>query len=76
VIEGAGGRVDHRTEREQLLPVEQWLAQAFTPDDVADALRAEIRDELAGGAPTGLRPLERDGLLLFTQTWEITVARI
>jgi hypothetical protein len=38
-------------------------------------MRAELRAELAGGRRTGMRPLEKDGALHFTQRWAILVAR-
>ena len=48
-------------------PLEPWLAQTRTADDVAGAIRAELRAELGGGGPvTGFRPRERDGELWFT----------
>ncbi len=56
-------------------PVERWLAQASTPPDVADAIRAELRAELTGGPSTGMRPVD-DGELQYTQTWEIAVGRV
>ena len=56
-------------------PVERWLAQASTPPEVADEIRAEMRAELEGGPPTGMRPVD-DGDLHYTQTWEIAVGRV
>lgn len=50
-------------------PLRTWLEQARTPRDVGDRIEDELRRELAGGAPTGMRPLLVDGDLWFTQTW-------
>jgi len=74
-VERAGATVEHTTTVEVRAPVERWLTQASTPADVADAIRGELRAELAGGAPTGMRPVDDDGLL-YTQTWEIAVGRV
>ena len=74
-IEGAGTALEHTTRVDVRAPVERWLAQASTPPDVADAIRADLRAELAGGPPTGMRPVH-DGDLQYTQTWEIAVGRV
>lgn len=74
-VEHAGATVEHTTEVDVRLPVERWLAQASTPADVADAIRDDLRAELAGGRPTGMRPVDEDGLH-YTQTWEIAVGRV
>ena len=74
-VERAGTVLEHTTKVDVRAPVERWLAQASTPADVADAIRAELRAELAGGPPTGMRPVDDDGLH-YTQTWEIAVGRV
>ena len=74
-VERAGAAVEHTTSVDVRAPVERWLAQASTPSDVADAIRGELRAELAGGAPTGMRPVDDDGIH-YTQTWEIAVGRV
>jgi len=55
-------------------PVEQWLRQSVTPATSAAQVRSALDRELAGGAPTGLRPSRAEGELWFTQDWEVTVA--
>ncbi len=40
----------------------------------AAAIVADLRVELAGGSPTGMRPVDDNGTLSYTQTWEIAVA--
>jgi ubiquinone/menaquinone biosynthesis C-methylase UbiE len=69
----AGITVDHTTDLEVNVEVEHWLAQAKTPTDVADAIRAEIKKEIAGGPATGLRASERDGAPTFLHHWHIAV---
>jgi ubiquinone/menaquinone biosynthesis C-methylase UbiE len=48
--------------------LDQWLLQARTDDAAAAEIRAALRAELAGGAPTGFRPREIDGDLRFLHT--------
>ncbi|HEV7898351.1 MAG TPA: methyltransferase domain-containing protein [Planosporangium sp.] len=50
-------------------PLRAWLEQARTPGDTAGRIEDELLEELAGGAPTGMRPLIVDDRLWFTQTW-------
>ncbi|GII24046.1 class I SAM-dependent methyltransferase [Planosporangium mesophilum] len=50
-------------------PLGAWLEQARTPGDVGRRISDELRQELDGGASTGMRPLIVDGDLWFTQTW-------
>ncbi|GIJ49180.1 putative methyltransferase YcgJ [Virgisporangium aliadipatigenens] len=50
-------------------PLRTWLAQARTPVETGRAIAAQLRAELAGGPPTGMRPLLVDDRLWFTQTW-------
>ena len=75
LLEKAGAPVFHETFHDQRLPVERWLAQASTPADKAEAIRAEIRGELDGGTPTGMRPLIHDGELHLTHRYAIIVGR-
>jgi SAM-dependent methyltransferase len=75
-VERAGASVEHTTRVEVRAPVERWLAQASTPADVADAIRGDLRAELAGGPRTGMRPVDGEDGLDYTQTWEIAVGRV
>jgi ubiquinone/menaquinone biosynthesis C-methylase UbiE len=54
---------------EQAMPVEPWLDQAKTPDEVRDQVRAALEEEADGGEPTGLRGTRTDGGLAITQRW-------
>jgi ubiquinone/menaquinone biosynthesis C-methylase UbiE len=74
-VEGAGTTLEHTTRVDVRAPVERWLTQASTPPAIADSIRAELRAEVAGGPPTGMRPVD-DGGLHYTQTWEIAVGRV
>lgn len=50
-------------------PIIPWLEQARTPRGVADRIVARLREELGGGAPTGLSPAVVDGEIWFAQTF-------
>jgi ubiquinone/menaquinone biosynthesis C-methylase UbiE len=69
-----GLEIFHRTQTEPTIPVDPWLEQASTPAEVGDAIVADLRAELAGGPPTGMRPIDDEGTLSYKQTWEIIVA--
>jgi ubiquinone/menaquinone biosynthesis C-methylase UbiE len=56
-------------------PLRPWLEQSVTPPEPSDAVRARLREEVSGGARTGMRPHLVDDELWFHQTWETTVAR-
>lgn len=75
LLEDAGARVVHETFHDHALPVDRWLAQSAPPADRAETIRAELRDELAGGPPTGMRPVVEDGDLHLTHRYAIVVAR-
>jgi SAM-dependent methyltransferase len=55
-------------------PLEPWLVQTDPAEDSARAIREALRDELAGGPPTGFRPSERDGELRFVHTMASLIA--
>jgi ubiquinone/menaquinone biosynthesis C-methylase UbiE len=75
LLEKTGADVLHETFHDQRLPVERWLDQAGPPAETAKAIRSELRGELDGGAPTGMRPLIEDGELHITHRYAIVVAR-
>jgi ubiquinone/menaquinone biosynthesis C-methylase UbiE len=74
-LEAAGLMVERTDSLEQVVEVERWFDQAQTRAGAAEEIRAALRAELAGGAPTGMRPVDRDGRLRFTQRYEVAVAR-
>ncbi|HEX4483355.1 MAG TPA: class I SAM-dependent methyltransferase [Solirubrobacteraceae bacterium] len=55
-------------------PLAPWLGQASVAAGVADAIRRELREEIAGGAASGFQPYERDGELRFVQRWGCALA--
>jgi len=67
-------RGPHETAHDQRVPFDRWLAQAQTPAEAGDTVRAALEAELDGGPPTGMRPLVHDDALHFTQRWAILVA--
>ncbi|HSS04886.1 MAG TPA: class I SAM-dependent methyltransferase, partial [Solirubrobacterales bacterium] len=74
-MRAAGLEIVHFVERERPLPLQRWLAQTQPPEEVSSKLRGELEAELAGGAPTGMRPHLEAGELHFTQRWAIAVGR-
>ena len=74
-LEDAGLTIVHTTSHEHVVEVDRWLDQAQTGGEAAAGIRAALREELGGGPATGMRPVDRDGRLCFTQRFEIVVAR-
>lgn len=76
VLVAAGARLVAAEVFDVERPLSVWLGQSRTPAEVAGAITAELRAELSGGEPTGMRPLLRDGDLWFTQNWaHVTATR-
>jgi hypothetical protein len=71
----AGTSIVHTTERDQVIPADRWLTQARTPEDVAEQIRTELRAELDGGAPTGMRATIDNDELAFLHEWHLVVAQ-
>lgn len=69
LLEAAGATVTAAESFDVPRPLGVWLEQSRTPGDVARRIEAELRGELAGGAPTGLRPHLVAGAVWFAQTW-------
>src|SRR3954454_996087 len=74
LIKEAGAAVVHETAHDQMLPVARWLAQAHTPPETGDAIRAELQAELEGGQSTGMRPQFPPGDLQLTHRYAIVAA--
>ena len=73
LLAAAGAPVRHETTHDQRVAFDRWLAQAQTPADAAEAVRAALEAELDGGPPTGMRPLVHEDALHFMQRWAILV---
>ncbi|TYK49104.1 class I SAM-dependent methyltransferase [Actinomadura decatromicini] len=69
LVTEAGAQVKRVERIEYARPLDPWLELSQTPSDVADGIRRELRDELAGGPATGMRPSEVDGVLHFTHSY-------
>jgi ubiquinone/menaquinone biosynthesis C-methylase UbiE len=74
LLEAAGAKVEQAISHDQPLDVDRWLAQARTPPDVGERIRARLRAELQGGPASGMRPFEKDGGLRLEQRWTIFLA--
>ncbi len=55
--------------------VETWMDLTDTPQDARVTIRQAMEADLAGGAPTGMRPSCKDGELVFSHAWVILVGR-
>ena len=55
--------------------VETWMDLTDTPQDAQVTIRQAMEADLAGGAPTGMRPSCKDGELVFSHAWVILVGR-
>lgn len=70
----AGATVVARDIEVRERPLEPWLEQSRTPAAAAEQIRERLRQELAGGPPTGLRPILREDTLYFVQLWTTVTA--
>lgn len=71
----AGLEVIDRTLRPLRRPLQPWLDQTHTPEDVAERIKTALCDELAGGTVTGFRPEVVEGELWFVQTFGSWITR-
>ncbi len=56
-------------------PLQPWLDQTHTPEDVSERIKTGLRDELAGGTVTGFRPEVVESEVWFVQTFGSWIAR-
>lgn len=73
LVESFGAEVVHASSRQNVLKGERWLDQTATPPSAADRIRAAWRAELAGGSPTGMRPMDVNGEIEFVHDWDLIV---
>lgn len=75
LLESAAATVISTETRDQPLDAEDWMERTATPQHVREQIRGRFTAELAGGAPTGLRPFRTDdGDIGFVHTWALIVA--
>lgn len=75
LIEETGATVVTAAAQDQPLDFEDWMERSQTPAPVRDEIRARVAAEVAGGAPTGLRPYrESDGAVTFVHRWALFIA--
>lgn len=73
LVSGAHLRVARSGSRDLEVDLEDWLGLAAARPAAAQEIRALLQRELAGGPPTGMRPMQREALM-FTQTAIVLVA--
>jgi SAM-dependent methyltransferase len=73
LIEASGIRISGDDFRDVPNDLTEWLDRSRTEGRSREEILEGLRGELAGGAPTGMRPFEAGGRLLFTHTWEVLV---
>ncbi|URM99479.1 methyltransferase domain-containing protein [Actinomadura madurae] len=69
LLTAAGAEVKRAESFDVSRPLDPWLEFSHTPADVAEQIRDALRDELAGGPATGMRPSSVDGVLHFTHSY-------
>ncbi|MFC5185341.1 class I SAM-dependent methyltransferase [Actinomadura harenae] len=62
----AGAEVRRAERFDVVRPLDPWLAFTGTSGETSAEVRKDLEAELAGGAPTGMRPALVDGVLHFT----------
>lgn len=75
VLEATGVTVAPALTRDVEVVLERWLEMTHTPPAARGTIVEALTAELAGGAPTGMRPFRRDGELRFLHRWAILRGR-
>ncbi|PYM16880.1 MAG: methyltransferase type 11 [Candidatus Rokuibacteriota bacterium] len=75
LIETSGLAIEEAAVRDVQVVTERWLAMTQTPESAAQRIRAALAEEVAGGTPTGMRAVARDGAVGFLHAWAIVIAR-
>ena len=68
-----GLHIDRPEARDVEVDVGRWLDLTHPGKASIEEIEHAIRDEMSGGAATGLRPFVREGRLKFWQTWMVVV---
>lgn len=75
LLVAAGAAPTSAVTMDNPLDLEDWMARSQTPDPVREEIRRRLDDEIAGGAPTGLRPARDGDRRTFTHRWGTVIAR-
>jgi ubiquinone/menaquinone biosynthesis C-methylase UbiE len=76
LVELLGVPLTARGEQRHAMQAEPWLERAHTTTpEASEQVLAALRDEVAGGEPTGLEAHERDGKLHVAQRWVLLAGR-
>ena len=71
----SGLEITHTSQADVVLDVERWMDLTNTKPQARAAIRQAMEAELAGGPPTGMRPLRKAEELMFVHAWAILVGR-
>lgn len=71
----AGFALERYLSREVDMVFDAWQPQLAPESPARRVIRAALEDELAGRGESGMRPMVRDGVLVFRHTWGIVIAR-
>ena len=74
-VVAAGFSLDTYLSREVDMVFDQWQPQLPANAPERQAIRTALEEELAGQGTTGMRPIVRDGALVFRHSWGIVIAR-
>ena len=74
-VVSAGFVLEKYLSREVDMVFDQWQPQVPSDAPERRAIRDALEAELAGRGETGMRPIVRDGVLIFRHTWGIVIAR-
>ncbi|WP_433327452.1 class I SAM-dependent methyltransferase [Spirillospora sp. CA-294931] len=69
LLASAGAEVKRTDRFDYVRPLSPWLELSQTPPETQEQIRKELREELAGGAATGMRPALKDEELHFTHSY-------
>jgi len=75
LVERAGTLVEEVSNRDVSNELFPWLERSRTPEGARRAILAAFDAELAGGAPTGMRPYSEVGTRRFLHLWQVVTAQ-
>lgn len=71
----AGFALEKYVSREVDMVFDAWQPQLALESAERQVIRTALEEELAGRGESGMRPIVRDGVLVFRHTWGIVIAR-